>query len=116
MTSYDRARQLGKEYVGALNTGPAELAARFAPGATARIDGATLRSDIAEAVRALAPPGRSSFRGARLDGPDVVWTVRVKTTNAEGETTNAEGGVVDQAHRVRLNAAEEITQIVVEGA
>jgi hypothetical protein len=36
--TYDQARQLGKSYVGALNTGPESYAALFAEGAQVRVD------------------------------------------------------------------------------
>lgn len=98
MTSHDVARQLGKAYVGALNRGPGELAARFAPGATILIGGAP--AGVAD-VRGVAPPGRSGFRGARVDGDEVVWTVRVRDTTR----------VDDREHRVRLDAGGLITTL-----
>jgi hypothetical protein len=90
--SYDQARQFGKTYVGALNTGPDAYAALFAPGAEVRLGGAP---SSPEGVREATPPGRSSFRGARIDGDRVVLTVRVIDRAAES--------VDDRAHRLAMN-------------
>ena len=99
MISYDQARQLGKAYMGALNTGEAEFAALFAPGASVTVGG---REGTLEDVRAAFPPGRSSFRGARLEPPHVVFTVRVK----DGQT------VTDLPHR--LDVADDGTILALE--
>jgi hypothetical protein len=98
--SYDQARQLGKAYVGALNTSPEAFAALFAPGALVRVGGAA--SDP-EGVRHATPPGRSAFRGARLDPPDVLFTVRVL------DRPNA--SVDDRVHRLRVDDAGRITAL-----
>jgi hypothetical protein len=89
--TYDQARQLGKTYVGALNTGADAFAALFAPGARVSVGGApaSLR-----AVREATPPGRSAFAGARLDPPHVVLTVRVRD--------RARVCVEDRPHRLTL--------------
>ena len=99
MISYDVARQLGKTYIGALNTGEAEFAALFAPDARVTVGG---REGTLDDVRAAFPPGRSSFRGARLEPPHVVFTVRVK----EGQT------VTDLPHR--LDVADDGTILALE--
>ena len=99
MISYDVARQLGKTYIGALNTGEAEFAALFAPDAKVTVGG---REGTLGDVRAAFPPGRSSFRGARLEPPLVVFTVRVK----EGQT------VADLPHR--LDIADDGTILALE--
>jgi hypothetical protein len=96
--TYDQARQLGKAYVGALNTSPEAFAALFAPGARVRVDGAASDPD---GVRHATPPGRSAFRGARLDPPDVLFTVRVL------DRPNA--SVDDRVHRLRVDDAGRIT-------
>lgn len=98
MTSHDVARQLGKAYVGALNTGPRELAARFAPGAVVRVGG---RDADLDGLRAATPPGRSAFRGARVDGEEVVWTVRVRDRV----------GVDDREHRVTIDDEGRISAL-----
>jgi len=98
--SYDQARQFGKTYVGALNTGAGAFAALFAPGATVRVGGR--RSDP-EGVRAATPPGRSGFRGARLEPPTVVLTVRVIDRVAES--------VDDRAHRLTFDDVGRISSL-----
>ena len=100
MISYDRARQLGKTYVGALNMGPEEFAALFAPDATVRVGG---RDASPTAVREVAPPGRSAFRGARLEPPHVVFTVRVRDRQ----------GVEDLPHRLLVDDSGLITGLEV---
>ena len=100
MITYDQARQLGKVYVGALNTGPDAYAALFAEGAQVRVDGAD--ADVAD-VLAVSPPGRSAFRRARLEPPAVVLTVRVRDRAAES--------VDDQEHRLTLDEAGHITRL-----
>jgi hypothetical protein len=95
--THDQARQLGKAYVGALNTGPEVFAALFAPDADVRVGGAP---STPEGVRAATPPGRSGFRGARIDDGWVVLTVRVIDRAAES--------VDDRPHRLRLDDAGRI--------
>jgi hypothetical protein len=90
--TYDQARQLGKAYVGALNTSPEAFAALFAAGAEVRVGGAPAAP---EAVRDATPPGRSGFRRARLEPPDVLVTVRV--------IDRAAASVDDRVHRLRLD-------------
>jgi hypothetical protein len=92
MPTYDQARQFGKAYVGALNTSPEAFAALFAPDAAVRVGGARAAPD---GVRDATPPGRSAFRGARLDPPDVLLTVRVIDRKA--------ARVHDRVHRLRLD-------------
>ncbi|MGD9696415.1 MAG: hypothetical protein AB7V42_12245 [Thermoleophilia bacterium] len=87
--TYDQARQLGKAYVGALNTGIEAYSALFASGARVRVDGSP--SDL-HGVLEVTPPGRSGFRGARLDGDHVLYTVRVRDRAAES--------VEDRVHRI----------------
>lgn len=96
--THDQARQFGKTYVGALNTGREEFAALFAPGAEVRVGGEP--SDL-DGVRAVSPPGRSGFRGARIEEPWVVLTVRVIDRPAES--------VDDQPHRLQMDAEGRIT-------
>jgi len=98
--TYDQARQLGKAYVGALNTGPEAFAALFAPGARVRVAGAP--ADL-ERVLEVAPPGRSAFRGARLDPPQVVLTVRVRDRARER--------VDDLPHRLTLDHEGRIASL-----
>jgi hypothetical protein len=90
--TYDQARQFGKTYVGALNTGPEAFAALFAPGAEVRVAGAP---SSPEGVREATPPGRSGFRGARIDGELVVLTVRIIDRAAES--------VDDRPHRLLMD-------------
>ncbi|HMM48318.1 MAG TPA: hypothetical protein PKE32_01705 [Miltoncostaeaceae bacterium] len=100
MLTYDQARQFGKRYTGALNSGAEEYAALFAPGAEIVVDGepATL-----ERVRQVTPPERSGHRGARLEEPEVVFTIRVRD-HAAGTSTDVEHRVLvdDQGHITRL--------------
>ncbi len=100
MITYDQARQFGKTYVGALNTGDAEYAALFAPGAEVRLAGAA--ADPA-AVRATVPAGRAGFRGAALAAPRVVVTVRV--------VEPARQAVEDREHRLVLDDAGRIAAL-----
>lgn len=100
MITLDQARQLGKAYVGALNTGDAEYAALFAAGATVRLAGAP--ADPA-AVRATVPAGRAGFRGAALAPPHVVVTVRVIDT--------ARQAVDDRRHRLALDDGGRIAAL-----
>ena len=98
--TYDQARQFGKAYVGALNTSPEAFAALFAPGAEVRVAGAPASPD---AVRDATPPGRSGFRRARLDPPDMLLTVRVLDRPA--------ARVDDRVHRLRLDGDGRITAL-----
>jgi hypothetical protein len=98
--TYDQARQYGKAYVGALNTGPKSYAALFAEDAEVWVGGAD--ADPA-GVLAVTPPGRSAFRRARLEPPAVVLTVRVRDRAAES--------VDDQEHRLTLDDAGRISRL-----
>jgi hypothetical protein len=98
--TYDQARQYGKTYVGALNTGPEAYAALFAEGAQVRVAGAD--ADLPD-VLAVTPPGRSAFRRARLEPPAVVLTVRVRDRAAER--------VDDLEHRLTLDARGHIRRL-----
>jgi hypothetical protein len=98
--TYDQARQFGKAYVGALNTSPRAFAALFAPGAEVRVGGTPADPEV---VREATPPGRSGFRGARLDPPDVLLTVRV--------IDRAAASVDDRVHRLRLDRRGRITAL-----
>jgi hypothetical protein len=95
--TYDQARQLGKVYVGALNTGDAEYAALFAPGADVRLGGEA--ADPA-AVRATVPPGRTGFRGAALAAPYVVVTLRITDPARQVADDREHRLVVDDAGRI----------------
>jgi hypothetical protein len=97
MPTHDQARQFGKTYVGALNTGAEAFAALFAPGAVVRLGGVPSTPD---GVRRATPPGRSGFRGARVDDGWVVLTVRVIDRAAER--------VDDRPHRLRMDDAGRI--------
>lgn len=90
MITYDQARQYGKTYVGALNSGCDPFAELFAEEAEVRVDG--VRASIDDVLE-VAPPGRSGFRGARLVPPAVVLIVRVRDVLS----------VEDQAHRLVLD-------------
>jgi hypothetical protein len=90
--TYDQARQYGKRYVGALNTGLESYAALFRPDAVVRVEGAPASL---ERVLQTTPPGRSAFRRARLEPPHVVLTVRVRDRAAER--------VDDRPHRLTLD-------------
>ena len=98
--TYDQARQFGKAYVGALNTSPEAFATLFAPGAEVRVGGAPASPN---GVRDATPPGRSGFRGARLDPPDVLLTVRVLDRPA--------ARVDDRVHRLRLDGDGRIAAL-----
>ena len=100
MITYDQARQLGKAYVAALNTGDADYAALFAPGARVTLGGAPADPG---AVRATVPAGRAGFRGVALDAPDVVVTVRVIDAAREA--------VDDRRHRLALDDAGRIAAL-----
>ena len=64
--TYDQARQFGKTYVAALNTGSEAFAALFAPGAAVSVGGRPARP---RGRARRDPAGRSGFRGARLEPP-----------------------------------------------
>jgi hypothetical protein len=98
--TYDQARQLGKTYVGALNTGLDAYAALFAPGAEVRVGGAP--ADLPRVLE-VTPPGRSAFRGARLEPPQVVLTVRVRDRARER--------VDDLPHRLTLDDRGRIARL-----
>jgi hypothetical protein len=98
--TYDQARQLGKAYVGALNTGDAEFAALFANDADVRVAGTP---SSPEGVREATPAGRSGFRGARIDSGYVVLTVRV--------IDRATASVDDRAHRLLMDDAGRISAL-----
>ncbi len=98
--TYDQARQFGKAYVGALNTSAEAFTALFAPDAEVRVGGAPADP---QGVRDATPPGRSGFRRARLDPPDVLLTVRV--------LDRAAASVDDRVHRLRLDERGRITAL-----
>jgi hypothetical protein len=98
--TYDQARQFGKTYVGALNTGRAEFEALLAPDVRLRVGG---RDATLDRVFETTPPGRSAFRRARLEPPEVVMTVRVRDRAAER--------VDDREHRLLLDDAGRIAVI-----
>ena len=102
MLTYDQARQFGKLYTGAMNSGLETYAALFAPQATITVHGqpATL-----ERVREVTPPDRSGHRGARLDPPEVVFTIRVRDVAA--------ASVADIEHRVVVDDDGRITRLTV---
>jgi hypothetical protein len=100
--TYDQARQFGKRYTGAMNSGIEEYAALFAPGAEVVVRGAP--ADL-ERVRQVTPPERSGHRGARLDAPEVVFTIRVRDPRA--------GTVQDIEHRVVIDDDGRITRLTV---
>jgi hypothetical protein len=85
-----RARALGKAYVAAINGGPEPYAALFAPDAEVTVLGEP-RSPAD--VLAIAPPGRSGYRGVRTTAPGFVVTIRVIAT----------GGADDQAHEITID-------------
>ena len=98
--SYDQARQFGKTYVAALNTGMEVFAALFAPGATVSVGG---RPSDPGGLRAATPPGRSGFRRARLEPPAAVLTVRVIDQVAES--------VEDREHRLTFDDEGRIASL-----
>ena len=98
--THDQARQFGKTYVAAMNTGAEPFAALFAPGAVVRVGGEPTDPD---GVRAATPAGRSGFRGTRLDPPEVVLTVRV--------IDRAAGSVDDRPHRLTLDDEGRIASL-----
>lgn len=98
--TYDQARQFGKLYAGALNSGLEHYSALFAPGAqiTAGGEPATL-----ERIRELFPAERSGYRGARLDPPELVFTIRLRD--------RAAARVEDFEHRVEVDGDGRITRL-----
>ena len=87
--THDRARQLGKAYVAAINGGPEAYAALFAPDAEVSLRGARATPS---AVLETAPPGRCGYRGVRTAPPGFVVTVRVI----------AGGAADDRPHEITL--------------
>ena len=100
MITFDQARQLGKAYVAALNTGDADYAALFSPGARVRLGGAPADPG---AVRATVPAGRAGFRGVALAAPHVVVTLRV--------IDPARRAVDDREHRLALDDGGRIATL-----
>ncbi len=98
MTTYDQARQFGKNYVGALNTGDEAFAALFADDARVSVGGAP---GTPVRVREVTPPGRSGFKGVELDGGG--FRVRVRVI----DPTSFE----DRMHRVELDDAGRIVEL-----
>lgn len=90
MTSHDQARQFAKLYIGALNTGGAAFASLFARDADVRVGG---EPADAAGVRELTLPGRSAYRGARVDAPGFFVLIRVRPGGA---------AVEEREHRVEL--------------
>lgn len=97
--TYDQARQLGKAYVGALNSGADAFRRLFAPGARVVVGGRPAE-DPAD-VFAVAPPGRSGFRRARLEPPQVCFTIRVRDRESAR----------DLVHRVTVDEAGRIASV-----
>jgi hypothetical protein len=93
--THDRARQLGKAYVAAINAGPETYAALFAPDAEVSLRGAPATPG---AVLRIAPPGRCGYRGVHTAPPGFVVTVRVIVN----------GGADDQRHEITLGADDRI--------
>ena len=89
--THDRARELAKAYVAAINGGPEPYAALFAPDVEVRLRGAPATP---AAVLAAAPPGRCGYRGVRTAAPGFVVTVRVI----------AKGSADDQRHEIMLGS------------
>jgi hypothetical protein len=87
--THDRARQLGKAYVAAINGGPEPYAALFAPDASVTVEGAP---STPQGVLASAPPGRCWYRGVRVAPPGFIVVVRVLDRDA----------AVEQAHEIKL--------------
>lgn len=95
----DAARQFGKRYVGALNTGPDALAELLAPDAEVGTDDAP--GGGLEALLAGTPPGRAWFRGASLDGEAMLARVRVLEP----------AGAREQVHRITLDGGGRIATL-----
>lgn len=102
MLTYDQARQFGKRYTGAMNTGLEDYAALFAPDAEITIGG---RPATLAQVREVTPPDRSGHRGARLEPPEIVFTIRVRD--------RAAATVEDIEHRVIVGDDGRITRLTV---
>jgi len=100
--TYDQARQFGKLYTGAMNSGLEQYAALFAPGTEIIVRGEP--SDL-ERVREVCPPECTGHRGARLDAPEVVLTVRVRDADA--------GSVADIEHRLLIDDDGRIARLTV---
>lgn len=102
MLTYDQARQFGKLYTGALNTGLGAYSALFAPDAEVTIDGTPASL---EQVREATPADRSGHRGARLDPPEAIFTIRLRDrANAAVEDIQHRVVVGDDGLIVRLRA------------
>jgi hypothetical protein len=98
VTTYDQARQFGKAYVGALNTGEGPFAALFARDARVVVGGAPATpAGVREATR----PGRSSFKGVEMEGEG--FRIRVRVLDG--------GAHEDRPHRVRLDAGGRIVAL-----
>jgi len=97
--TYDQARQLGKAYVGAINTGPDAFRRLFAPGASIVVGGAPT-GDPADVLE-VTPPGRSGFRRARLEPPHVCFTIRVRDRESAR----------DLVHRVTVDETGRIASV-----
>jgi hypothetical protein len=89
--THDRARQLGKAYVAAINGGPEPFAALFAPDAAVTVEGAP---SSPRGVLASAPAGRCWYRGVRAAPPGFIVVVRVLDRDA----------AVEQTHEIALAA------------
>ncbi|MEW6583204.1 MAG: hypothetical protein AB1416_10635 [Actinomycetota bacterium] len=99
LTTYDQARQFGKTYVGALNTGEEAFAALFADGAAVTVGGAAASPEL---VRQATPPGRSALRGSRMR-QDGEFAVIVRVRGA--------ASVEDREHVMRLDASGRIVSL-----
>ena len=101
MPTYDQARQFGKAYVGR----PQHRRPRPSRPCSPRAPRCAWagRPPRPTAVRDATPPGRSGFRRARLDPPDVLLTVRV--------LDRAAASVDDRVHRLRLDERGRITAL-----
>jgi hypothetical protein len=99
VTTYDQARQFGKVYVAALNTGEEAFAALFAPDATVTVLGEAVAPPR---VREVTPPGLSAYRGARMNA-DGSFAVLVRV---RGRTS-----VDDREHLLRLDDAGRIVAL-----
>lgn len=96
MTSHDQARQFAKTYMAALNTGEEQFAALFAGDAEVRLRG---QPATPARVRGATLPGRSAYRGARVEAPGFLVLIRVRP-----------GGTVveERQHRVELRPDGQI--------
>lgn len=97
MISHDRARQLAKTYVGALNMSEEDLSGLLAPTAVIEVDGqeATLAR-----LHEVAPPRRTSLARWRREEPHVVVSLRVETDEGLEEREHrllvAEDGLLER--------------------